>query len=84
MMGRYPDLLISRYKVSELPETPTDMIEMIGRRLGCLMAGGEVDVHRASEAFLRELRSGKLGRISLEEPEQTANIATIDESSDEG
>ena len=68
LMARYPELLQERYKLSELPETPTDMLEVIGRRLGCLIAGGEIDVHRAAEAFLRELRAGKIGRISLEEP----------------
>ncbi|MHB8122264.1 MAG: ribosome biogenesis GTPase YlqF [Desulfuromonadaceae bacterium] len=79
MMGRYPELMKERYKLSELPETPTDMVELIGRRLGCLMAGGAIDVHRAAEAFLRELRAGKLGRISLEEPLQPADTAAADE-----
>jgi len=30
-----------------------------------------VDVNRAAEAFLRELRAGKVGRISFEEPEES-------------
>ncbi|HIJ87869.1 MAG TPA: ribosome biogenesis GTPase YlqF [Desulfuromonadales bacterium] len=68
MMGRYPELLKARYKQAELPESPAAMLEVIGKRLGCLMTGGEIDVHRAAEAFLRELRAGKIGRISLEEP----------------
>jgi ribosome biogenesis GTPase A len=71
MMERYGELLKKRYNLEELPETPTGMLEAIGKRLGCLMAGGEIDQHRAAEAFLRELRAGKLGRISLEEPGQT-------------
>jgi ribosome biogenesis GTPase A len=75
MMGRYSELIKERYKLEELPETPTAMLEAIGRRLGCLMAGGEIDVHRAAEAFLRELRSGKIGRISLEEPNQNIHEA---------
>ena len=68
MMIRYPDLLKIRYKLEELPELALTMLETIGRRLGCLISGGEVDIHRASEAFLRELRSGRIGRITLEEP----------------
>ncbi|MBW4055436.1 MAG: ribosome biogenesis GTPase YlqF [Proteobacteria bacterium] len=83
MMGRYPELLKTRYKLSELPETPTGMLESIGRRLGCLMAGGEIDIHRAAEAFLRELRSGKIGRISFEEPVETAATPITDENSTE-
>lgn len=68
LMQRYPELLKSRYKLAELSESPSVLIEEIGRSLGCLIAGGEIDLNRASEAFLRELRAGKLGRISFEEP----------------
>jgi len=72
MMQRYPELIRVHYKLSDLPDTPASILEAIGRRLGCLITGGEVDMHRASEAFLRELRAGKIGRISLEEPDQEA------------
>ena len=68
MMRRYPELIKSRYKMAELPGTPSDLIEVIGRCMGCLIAGGEIDLHRASETFLRELRGGKIGRVSFEEP----------------
>lgn len=81
MMERYPELLKVRNKLTELPETPTAMLEAIGKRLGCLMAGGEIDIHRAAEAFLRELRAGKLGRISLEEPESSEESSTTDAES---
>lgn len=75
MMGRYPEQLKVRYKLTEPPETPTGMLEAIGRRLGCLVAGGGIDLHRAAEAFLRELRAGKIGRVSFEEPDQVAAVA---------
>jgi ribosome biogenesis GTPase A len=68
LMTRYPEMLKKRYKIDELPDNPTDLMEAIGRCLGCLKSGGGIDLHRASEAFLRELRAGKLGRISFEEP----------------
>jgi ribosome biogenesis GTPase A len=70
MMRRYPELLKKRYKLEALPDNPTELIDAIGRCLGCLIAGGTIDQHRAAEAFLRELRAGKLGRVSLEEPVQ--------------
>ncbi len=68
MMGRYPEKLRERYKLEELPEDDYGLLDAIGRCLGCLKPGGGIDQHRAAEAFLRELRAGKLGRISLEEP----------------
>lgn len=65
---RYPALLLKRYNLAALPESPMATLAEIGRRRGCLVSGGEVDRHRAAELFLRELRSGALGRISLERP----------------
>lgn len=44
------------------------LLEAVGRKRGALRAGGRVDLERAAEAFLRELRAGKLGGISFETP----------------
>ncbi len=68
LSDRYPALVLQGYNLPELPESPTQTLEEIGRRRGCLIKGGEVDLNRAAELFLRELRAGKLGRISLERP----------------
>ena len=67
---KYPALLLKRYKIAELPETPLAIVEEIGRRRGCLIKGGDVDHHRAAELLLRELRAGNIGQISLERPEE--------------
>ncbi len=68
LLRRYPELLKDRYALQELPESAHDLMVAVGRKRGLLATGGVVDLHRASEAFLRELRAGKIGRISLEEP----------------
>jgi ribosome biogenesis GTPase A len=68
LLRRYPGMLQERYSLTELPDTPDALLETIGRRRGILAGGGVVDVPRASEMLLREMRAGKLGRISLEEP----------------
>ncbi|ABK99754.1 ribosome biogenesis GTPase YlqF [Pelobacter propionicus] len=80
MMQRYPQTIRERYKLAELPDNPTTLLDAVGRRLGCLISGGTVDHNRAAEAFLRELRSGKLGRISFEEPCVSATQADEDAS----
>jgi ribosome biogenesis GTPase A len=64
----YPNELRVRYKLKELPDEPVTLLEAIGKKRGCLIGGGEVDLNRAGELLLRELRSGKLGRVSLERP----------------
>jgi len=65
---RYPQRLTERYKLDAIPDTPYALVEEIGRRRGCLIRGGEVDMERASELFIREIRAGKLGRLSFEDP----------------
>ncbi len=74
LLRRYPDQLLKRYGLQALPETPHDLLLAVGRRLGCLTGGGEVDMNRTAEAFLRELRAAKIGRISLEEPSPAPSI----------
>jgi ribosome biogenesis GTPase A len=68
LLQHYPGLLKARYGLQELPGSPHDLMEAVGRRLGLLAVGGVVDLHRAAETFLRELRAGKIGRISFEAP----------------
>ncbi len=66
---QYPERLKERYQLDELPETEIELMEAIGSKRGCLRAGGRVDLHKASEILLHELRSGTLGQITLELPE---------------
>ncbi|MEO0513738.1 MAG: ribosome biogenesis GTPase YlqF [Planctomycetota bacterium] len=79
LLRHYPDRLIERYKIKDPadprqfpdpadPNAPYALLEIIGRKRGCIVAGGEVEMTRASELLLRELRGGKLGRVSLELP----------------
>ena len=65
---RYPQRLLSHYRLTELPEGEMALIEAIGRRRGCLRKGGVVDLERAANILLRDLSTGGLGRISLETP----------------
>lgn len=77
----YPDCLIERFAINELPELSgkeedafedsekiVDIMEQIGKRRGCLQSGGRVNLEKASGVILRELRAGKLGKISMEKP----------------
>lgn len=65
---QYPEALKARYKLESIPAQPIELLEAIGRKRGCLVGGGEVDLNRAGELLLREMRRGKLGRISMEKP----------------
>jgi len=76
---QYPDLLKQRYLIQELPDNDIELMEAIGRNRGCLRAGGRVDLHKASEILLHELRSGVLGKVTLELPEMiTQELIDVD------
>lgn len=68
LMKFYPGPLAKRYKFEALPENASQLIELIGRKRGCLISGGHVDRLRAAELLLRELRAGLIGPVSLEKP----------------
>ena len=72
LLQAYPDLLRQRYKMNPLPASGPDALELLGRNRGCLRPGGVIDLHKAAELCLHELRSGKIGRISLETPDLVA------------
>ncbi len=74
LQSQYPHELQTRYKIDDPQIEPTQLLELIGKKRGCLVAGGEVDTTRACELLLREIRSGKLGRLSLEQPDETNSL----------
>ena len=67
----YPQTLIDRYKV-EAPEGTRgwELMEMAGRKRGYLISGGEVNLERMCKVLIDEFRSGKLGKFTLEQPEE--------------
>ncbi|MFB5673560.1 ribosome biogenesis GTPase YlqF [Paenibacillus terreus] len=74
LVSYYWDALAERFELTERPqdtENPEEIVgvmEAIGRKRGCIVSGGRVDLEKASSVLLRELRAGKLGRFSLEAP----------------
>ena len=44
----------------------TELLEEIGRRRGCLRAGGKIDYEKAEQIVLTDFRSGRLGRVTLD------------------
>lgn len=67
-----PGALAARYGVEEMPDAQGfELVEAIGRRRGFLISGGEVNWERTAKILLDEFRAGKLGRITLEWPEET-------------
>lgn len=67
MQTEYPDRLRERYKISGFEDLePWKILEMIGKKRGMLLRGGEIDYERAAAMLLDEYRGGKLGRLTLD------------------
>ena len=67
LQKNYPDRLTERYKITDFEDLePYELLELIGRKRGMLIKGGEIDTERAAVALLDEYRSGKLGKLTLD------------------
>ncbi|MBP1961132.1 ribosome biogenesis GTPase YlqF [Paenibacillus aceris] len=75
MVEHYGAALQERFGVTDLPEDMENVqevvkvMEAIGRKRGAIVSGGKVDLDKASLIIIRDLRAGKMGRISLEKPQ---------------
>lgn len=68
-----PADFIARFKLEDIDLEAIDSYELlnvIGKKRGMLISGGEINTERAAIMLLDEFRSGKLGRITLEMPER--------------
>ena len=70
LQRNYPDRLAERFKLAEMPETGQELLDSIGRKRGCLMKGGIIDREKVWRIVMSEFRSGKLGKVTLDEPEK--------------
>ena len=67
LRDNYPEKIEERYKLSDFSDKEGwELLEMIGRKRGCVISGGEIDTERAARLITEELRSCKVGKISLE------------------
>ncbi len=65
---RVPAAMAERFGLLQLAENPEANLEVMGRHRGLLRAGDQVEIEKTAALLLKELREGRLGRISLEEP----------------
>lgn len=64
-----PEKLATRYKLEELGESGIETMDMIAKKRGFITGRKEIDYTRTATTVLNEFRTGKLGNITLEVPE---------------
>ena len=69
----YPQEIQARYKLADISGmTDEQLLDAIGRQRGAIQSGGRVNTTKAAELVIHDLRSGALGRITLETPDEFA------------
>ena len=67
---RYPQAVKDRYGIDAELDTPGyELLQLAGKKRGYLLARGEINTERMAKVLLDEYRGGKLGRFTLELPE---------------
>lgn len=62
----YPEYLNDRYGITSLTEDFISEFELVGKKRGLLSSGGEVDYEKVSNVIINDLKTGKLGNITLD------------------
>ena len=55
--------------MESLPEEDLECLELIGKKRGLIIKGGEVDLERTSSTLINDYRQGKIGKITIERVE---------------
>lgn len=64
-----PKTILDRYKLESIDGLQGwEILELIGKKRGFLIKGGEIDYERTAVMLCDEFRGGRLGKISLELP----------------
>ncbi len=73
----YSELIMQRYKLDAIPSSDEldnyGLLQLIGKKRGFLISGGEIDTERTANMLIDEFRASKIGRISLDICEVTRN-----------
>ncbi len=76
----YTKALSERYKIEDYEELGAyELLEAVGRKRGMLVSGGEINTERAAIMVLDEYRSGILGKISFDLPDENTTELFGDE-----
>lgn len=73
LVENYPGYLKEKFQLEVLGEQTVEIVESIGQRRGCLIAGGRIDLDKACKIIINEFRNANLGGISLETPQMVEN-----------
>lgn len=77
LRDNFPEALCIRYKLDKEVIAKLEgyeLLELIGKKRGMLISGGEINTERAAATVLDEFRGGRLGKITLDKAEECSNV----------
>jgi ribosome biogenesis GTPase A len=79
----YPALLEARFKLADVADlTDEQLLEAIGRQRGALQGGKKINLQKAAEIAIYDFRSGVIGRMTLETPDEFAQWLAVGKTLD--
>lgn len=70
LRAMYPDAIRERYKFEPDPDANGfELLEAAAKKRGFLISKGEYDIERMANTLLGEYHDGKLGRLTMEQPD---------------
>ena len=79
----YAAALEARYKIQDAAALSDEqLLDAVGRKRGALLGGGRVNLNHAAEIVIHDFRSGALGRVTLETPQEFAQWLEVGEKLD--
>lgn len=69
----YPDILSKRYQIDTAALSSEFILEAIAQKIGAIKSDQQSNLHRAAERLILDYRNGRLGKLSLETPNNNDN-----------
>jgi ribosome biogenesis GTPase A len=83
LIQHYPEQLETRYKLDPVADkTEEQVLEAIGIKRGALLGKGKVNVQKAAEIVIFDFRTGSIGNITLETPDEFAQWLAVGRTMD--
>jgi ribosome biogenesis GTPase A len=83
LRGPYATQLAARYNLSDVAQQNDEqLLDQIGRKRGALQTGARINTQKAAELVINDFRSGVLGRITLETPDEFAQWLAVGQKLD--
>ena len=66
----YPEKLESRYGIKEIDENIVNTLDIIGKKRGCLIKGGEIDYDKVIQVIMSDIKDGLIKNITFDRFEE--------------